>query len=156
MGIAKVQSLSFCNYNFSFLGQPSISSRPQICGWFWQGRNRGRFWVERVKCVSKHVHNIIIVSESLILHKKSTHLYIVQCSLFFISVNFLIVFKFLVKFSRDLKSILKTDFANLWFLELWERQNMSINLNYIASENSLKLTWLTNPFCVKLYFTWGI
>ena len=124
----------------SFLGQLSIPSRQQMCGWFWQVRIRGRFWVEKVKCVSKHVH-IIIVSKSLILHKKSIYLYGVQCSLFFISVNFLIFFKFLVNFSRDLKAcILKTDFANLRFLQLWERQSMSINLNGIAWENSLKLT----------------
>ena len=62
---------------------------------------------------------------------------------------------FLVNFSRDLKGcILKTDFANLWFLELRERQSMSINLNYIAWENSLKLTWNKNlsVLCEALFY----
>ena len=50
-------------------------------------------------------------------------------------------FKFLVNFSRDLKAcIRKADFANLRFLELGERQSMSINLNCIVWEYSLKLT----------------
>ena len=124
-----------------------------MCGWFWQVRNRGRFWVEKVKCVSKHVH-IIIVSKSLIPNKKSIYLYVVQCNLFFISVKFFF-FKFLGNFSRDLKAcILKTDFAILRFLELWERQSMSINLNYIAWENSLKLTWNKNlsVLCEALFY----
>ena len=34
------------------------------------------------------------------------------------------------KFQVTWKPWLKTDFANLRFLELWERRSMSINLNY--------------------------
>ena len=62
------------------------------------------------------------------------------------------------KISRDLKTILiKTDFATLRFLELWEGQSMLINLNYVAWENSLKLTWSKKDrLCVKLLFTWRI
>ena len=48
------------------------------------------------------------------------------------------------KVSSDLKTILKTDLptlvADLWFHELRERRNTSINLSYVAWENSLKLT----------------
>ena len=58
------------------------------------------------------------------------------------------------KVSSDLKTILKT---HLRFLELWERRNMSINLNYAASENSLKLTWSKKEevVCEALfYLTW--
>ena len=40
-----------------------------------------------------------------------------------------------------MKTILMMDLADLQFLELWERQNMSINLNYVLRENGLKLTW---------------
>ena len=59
------------------------------------------------------------------------------------------------KVSSDLKTILKTNFANLQFLELWERWSMSINLNYVAWENSLKLAWSKKDrLCVKLPFTW--
>ena len=128
-----------------------------MCGWFWQVRNRGRFWVEKVKCVSKHVH-IIIVSKSLILHKKSIYLfYMLYNVVYFLFQLIFWFFKnyFLVNFSRDLKAcILKTDFANLWFLELWERQSMSININYIAWENSLKLTWNKNlsVLCEALFY----
>jgi len=43
--------------------------------------------------------------------------------------------------SSDLKTILKTDFANLRFLELWERRGMLVNLNHVAWENSFKITW---------------
>ena len=60
------------------------------------------------------------------------------------------------KVSSDLKTILMTDLADLRFPELWERRNMSINLNYAACENSLKLTWSKKiRLCVKLYFTWS-
>ena len=49
--------------------------------------------------------------------------------------------KRLKKVSSYLKSILKTDLANLRFLELGERRIMSISLNnYVAWENGLKLT----------------
>ena len=60
------------------------------------------------------------------------------------------------KASSDLKTILKTDFANLRFLELCLRQSLSINLNYIAWEKRLKLTWSKkkNHLCLKLYFVW--
>ena len=45
------------------------------------------------------------------------------------------------KVSVDLKTILKTDLANLRFLELWKRRIISINITYVACENSLELTW---------------
>ena len=48
--------------------------------------------------------------------------------------------QFKKKASSDLKSILKTDFANFRFLELCLRQSMSINLNYNPWEKRLKLT----------------
>ena len=48
------------------------------------------------------------------------------------------------KVSSDLKTMLMTDLptlvADLWFLDLRERRNTSINLSYVAWENSLKLT----------------
>ena len=44
------------------------------------------------------------------------------------------------KASSDLKTILKTDFANFRFLELCLRKSMSINLNYITWEKILTLT----------------
>ena len=44
------------------------------------------------------------------------------------------------KVSSDLKTILKTDFANFRSLELCLRQSMSINLNYITWEKILTLT----------------
>ena len=64
--------------------------------------------------------------------------------------------RFKKKASSDLKTILKTDFANLRFLELCLRQSLSINLNYIAWEKRLKLTWSKkkNHLCLKLYFIW--
>ena len=39
--------------------------------------------------------------------------------------------------SSDLKTILMTDLADLWFLDHWEMQNMSINLNYVAGKIAL-------------------
>ena len=48
------------------------------------------------------------------------------------------------KVSSDLKTMLMTDLptlvADMWFLDLRERRNTSINLSYVAWENSLKLT----------------
>ena len=44
------------------------------------------------------------------------------------------------------KNILKTDFANLRFLELCLKQSTSINLNYIAWEKSLKLKCFDTVF----------
>ena len=48
------------------------------------------------------------------------------------------------KVSSDWKTMLMTDLptlvADLWFLDLRERRNTSINLSYVAWENSLKLT----------------
>ena len=62
------------------------------------------------------------------------------------------------KVSSDLKTILKTDLstlvADLWFLELRERRNTSINLSYVAWENSLKLTSSKNEsiVCEALFY----
>ena len=39
--------------------------------------------------------------------------------------------------SKELKTILMIDLADLRLLELWVRRNISINLNYVAWENSL-------------------
>ena len=48
------------------------------------------------------------------------------------------------KVLSDLKIILNTDLptlvADLWFLDFRERRNTSINLSYVAWENSLKLS----------------
>ena len=48
------------------------------------------------------------------------------------------------KVSSDWKTMLMTDLptlvADLWFLDLRERRNTSINLSYVAWENSLTLT----------------
>ena len=42
------------------------------------------------------------------------------------------------KVSSDLKTILMIDLADLRFLELCERRDMSINLNFVAWENNRK------------------
>ena len=42
------------------------------------------------------------------------------------------------KVSSDLKTIPMTDLADLWFLELREGRDMSINLHFVAWENNLK------------------
>ena len=46
------------------------------------------------------------------------------------------------------------DFQYLRFLELLERKNMPVNLNYVAWENSLKLTWSKKEsyVCEALFF----
>ena len=37
----------------------------------------------------------------------------------------------------DLKTILMADLADLWFLDHWEMQHMSVNLNYVAGKIAL-------------------
>ena len=70
------------------------------------------------------------------------------------------------KVLSNLKIILVSNLTDLWFLELWKRWNMSINLNYSAWKNSLKLTWSKKRIgCVwsfilleviKIYLSWNI
>ena len=57
------------------------------------------------------------------------------------------------KVTSDLKTIVKTDFPNLRFLELCLRQSMSINLNYIALERDSSYEFVKNRSATapKLY-----
>ena len=58
------------------------------------------------------------------------------------------------KVSSNLKTILVSNLADLWFLELWERRTTSISLNYVVWKNSLKLTWSKKELvvCEALFY----
>ena len=61
-------------------------------------------------------------------------------------------FKRVNKVSSDLQTILMTDLTDLRFLELRERQNMSVNLNYVVS-HQLCVKFLILVEVIKIYLS---